>query len=451
MVDKNEAIRELARRELARREAGRTAEQVEAGQALQAIQPAQEPDGYSGSILPFSKDAQGNVSFDSDAGIMGAIKDAFMLPGDAMAGKVDPLSDEGIARSLGFAATFSPVTPGLRSGDMIIPGEKQSLKKGTPTVPTADQLYDEAAKNFEAMRNTGVDYASAAVKDAATAMKLRLEEQGFDAEVAGKTHRILDKLSSPPEGSVANIKGIHSARKTFGKIAQNYSDPTDQAAATQAIRGLDEFIETAGPSSVVAGTPSDVARLLAAGNSNFSAARRSDMLTGVERAADLRASATNSGHNTGNAIRQRVANALISDKAVSGFSPEELKALEGIVKGTRAQNISREIGNRLGGGGGLGQTALSAIGAASGAAAGGGIGAAFGAALPIAAGSGSRSVSNSLTRKALSEADEMVRMRSDLYRYLLGNAPMEVNRRAGSEAVIRALVASQAQGGGGGW
>lgn len=63
---------------------------------------------FSGSLLPFSKDENGDVSFDSNAGLLGGVKRAFMTPGDAMAGKFDPSSEEGIARAFEFATTFSP-------------------------------------------------------------------------------------------------------------------------------------------------------------------------------------------------------------------------------------------------------------------------------------------------------------------------------------------------------
>lgn len=418
-------------------------------------EPAEVDKSYTGGILPFSVDAQGNKRFDSDAGILGAVKRAFMLPGDAYFGKVDPMSQEGIGRALEFASVFSPPTPGLRSGDMIIPGEKRAVRQSAPSVPTADQLYDEAARNFEAMRNSGVDYASDAVKNAAQAMKRALEEDGFDAEVAGRTHRILDRLASPPEDSVANIKGLHSARKTFGKIAQNFNDPPDQSAASQVIRGLDEFIGADDTSSIVAGTASDAASALKAANANYAAAKRSDLITGVERAADLRAAAANSGQNTGNSIRQRIASALINGKQISGFSPDEVAALEGISRGSAAQNTTRYIGNLLGGGGGLGQAVTAGMGAAAGGAAGGGVGAAFGATAPAAIGAGSKSLSNYLTRRALANVDEMVRMRSPLYEAMKANAPMQPSRQAIREAMVRWMLVGpqeeQAQSESSGW
>lgn len=418
-----------------------------------------EDKSYTGQILPFSVDPQGNKHFDSNAGILGAIKRSFMLPGDVYTGKEQVYGANGevrpemIGRSLEFASTFSPSTPGLRAGEGIVPGESKMLRKADIEPPTAEQLYDEAGRNFRAMRDSGVDYSSDAVKAMAQAAKTKLEEEGFDAEVAGKTHRILDKLANPPEGSVANIKGLHSARKTFGKIAQNFNDPPDQSAASQALRGLDEFIGADDPAAVVAGTASDAASALKAANANYAAAKRSDTLTGIERAADLRASAANSGANIGNSIRQRVASVLLNKKAISGFSPEEVAALEAIDKGTFAQNSTRRIGNLLGGGGGLGQMLTAAAGGATGGAAAGPGGAAIGALAPTLLGQGSKGLSNILTERALSSADKMVRSRSPLYQMLQDEAPMEAVRQLKTEALIRALMASGASRGnsGGGW
>lgn len=61
---------------------------------------------YEGSLLPFSVYEDGSKHFDSDAGIFGAVKRSFMLPGEVMKGDVDPLSDEGLGRSLEFTGTF---------------------------------------------------------------------------------------------------------------------------------------------------------------------------------------------------------------------------------------------------------------------------------------------------------------------------------------------------------
>lgn len=405
-----------------------------------------ESQAYTGSILPFSKDEQGNVSFDSNAGILGSIKRAVMLPGEVMSGEVQingpdgQTSPEVIGRSLEAASIMSPSTPGLRSGVGLVPGKKMQVRQSVPAVPSADDLYSAADDAYTAMRNSGVAYSGDAVRDFASSLKSGLDTEGFIAKVTPKTQSILDDLANPPEGAIADIQGLQAARKAFGRIAQNFNEPEEQAAAVRAIRGLDEFIGTDNPAAVVAGTASDAANALKTANANFAAAKRSDLLTGVERAADLRAAASNSGANTGNAIRQRVASALLKPKEIAGYSTDEIAALEKIVTGTPAQNATRYVGNMLGGGGGMGQMLTTAIGAGGGAAAGGGVGAAIGAAAPIAVGSGSKMISNALTRKALQTADEAVRARSPLYEALKANAPLEVVRQARSERLLRALM-----------
>lgn len=441
MATKDEARRELARRELARRQSAMSGDQIEARDNLAAISPAAPSEaGYSSSILPLSRGPNG-VQFDSDAGILGGIKRAFMLPGDVMAGKVDPVSDEGIGRAFEFASTFGPSTPGLRSGDKLIPGEARNLGKAEVPVPSQRELFDQASSDFKAMRETGVDYLAQAVRDHAQTIKTKLEQEGFDPEVAGKTHKILDKLSSPPEGSVANIKGLHSARKTFGKIAQNFNDPSDQSAASQAIKGLDEFISTADEAAVVAGTAADASDLLKSGNANFAAAKRAETLTDLTDAAQLRANAANSGANSGNTTRQRIASLLLNDKASSGYSPEEIAALRGVNEGSFAANATRRAGNMLGGGGGIGASMIGLGGAGLGVLSGSPEATVAGAALPLA-GSISRQISNYLTERALRVAEEGVRMRSPMYQAAQEAAPMVAQSSNVPPAVLRAMLLS---------
>ncbi|XUY28559.1 hypothetical protein RMR21_015695 [Agrobacterium sp. rho-8.1] len=76
--------------------------------AEKSSEPQEPKTVFSGSLLPFSKDENGDVSFDTNAGLLGGFTRSFMTPGDAMAGKFDPMSEEGIGRAFEFATTFSP-------------------------------------------------------------------------------------------------------------------------------------------------------------------------------------------------------------------------------------------------------------------------------------------------------------------------------------------------------
>ncbi|TBY76266.1 hypothetical protein E0H40_37515 [Rhizobium leguminosarum bv. viciae] len=309
------------------------------------------------------------------------------------------------------------------------------------------------------MRNSGVDYSSDAVKTMAEAVQSKLEKEGFDPELAGKTHKILAKLFNPPENSLASIEGLDSARKTFGKIVQYVKEPNDQAAASRVIRELDEFIGAGDPATVVAGKATDAADALKAASGNFAAAKRSDIVNGIDRSPDFRAVPNTSATNTVDVIRQRAASTLLQDKEIFRFSPEEIEALKTIAGGSAAQNVTRRIGKFLEGGSGLARMLSTAAGGAAGAAASstGGAGAAasgaaVGALVPTVLGQGSKELSNILTSRALSSVDRMVRQRSPLYQATLNAAPKEVVRQPMAEALIRALLLSrQKQDGGDPW
>lgn len=103
-------------------------------------QPVPEDQSYSGAILPFSVDAQGNKSFDSNAGILGSVKRAVMLPGEAMAGNIDPTSPEGIARATEFAGVFSPMSPAAGSGKAIASLAKPAERPGMEVAAAANRL-----------------------------------------------------------------------------------------------------------------------------------------------------------------------------------------------------------------------------------------------------------------------------------------------------------------------
>lgn len=102
-----------------------------AGEAA-APEPEARVEPYSGWLLPFSRDAQGNVAFDSDAGILGIAKGAInslvsgaTLPGDVYAGRIDPMSDEAIARSMDLALAASPASAGARVKQVFTPAKSQ--------------------------------------------------------------------------------------------------------------------------------------------------------------------------------------------------------------------------------------------------------------------------------------------------------------------------------------
>lgn len=125
--------------------------------------------------------------------------------------------------------------------------------------------------------------------------------------------------------------------------------------------------------------------------------------------------------------------------------PLRKNLLEGIVQGSKSANRTRDIANRLGGGGGFGSTFAATLGGGAGAGVGSAFGApvvggAIGASFPLVAGGMFKGLSNRLTQKALKEADEALRMRSPLFKKRSQNKTFSAKRDKAPEALIRGLL-----------
>lgn len=381
-----------------------------------AEQPAnQQP--YSGQLLPFSKDAQGNVSFDINAGLPGVIKRTIEFPADALRGKVDPLSDEGIARSVEAATVLSPVSAGARGGLgwAGAPAKKVPVK---PPVPTSDELLSTGGFGFDMARQMDVRYDPKSVKNMALKLQSQLFKAGYrdTSESAKSVYKELKGLSKSPEpGAFASIDDLHSVRAALQNAAQNFNNPTGQRAAAIAIKEIDKFITSPDPQSVMAGPAAAAGGVWKDAMGNYAAGKRSDRLNGIEESTLRRAKANNSGLNVDNTIRQRVAALLDSPERRAGFSPEEIALLEQVANGTAARNTLRWAGNLLGGGGGI----AGGIAGGAGFAAFGPAGTAAAVAAPLAA----KLAGNKLTKNALRKVDTAVRERSPLYAQREATAP----------------------------
>ena len=405
----------------------------------EALGKKQKQDGYKYSVLPLSEDEQGKLRFDSNAGIVGAIKRAVTLPGDVATGKTDPMSDEGISRATELATMASPVNPAVRAGERAIPGAMKAMRPGETPAPTPEALYGASEAAYTKARGMGVDYDAPSVANLASTIRSDLEGKGVLAELAPKSFSILGKLEKFPPGAVAPYVGIEAARRSFGNAAKDFANPTEQLAAKHIIDQLDAFIAQPPAKGVVAGPAADLSKVATEARGNYAAAKRSDKLTGIEDAADLRAAVANSGANVDNTIRRHVASLLLNPKTRAGFSKDELSSLEEVARGTPSRNALRMVGNLLGGGGGLGAAVTSGLGAAAGGFTGGPVGAAVGGAASPIIGYLAKSMANKKTLAALQKADEKVRKRSPLFEQIQAETPDEVISPDGRALLMRAI------------
>lgn len=285
--------------------------------------------------------------------------------------------------------------------------------KAPSAAPSIEELKAAAKKGYQSDAITGLEVSPRAISEAATGIRARLDAEGFDEVIGTKAHAILKRLDAVPDRATITGRNLHSLQKALGKAAGS-TDPQEKAAASMALRELNEVLENLPAAAVRKGSADDFAATMREANANYAAAMQAGNIDKKIIQAETRAAAANSGMNVANTVRQRMADVALNPKQSRGMRPEEVAQARAIAEGTRGQNALRYAGNVLGGGGGWGTLAAGAIGAGGAVAASGDPKNSYvGLALP-ALGLAFRGMGNRMTLNRAQKLSEAIRTRAPL-------------------------------------
>lgn len=276
-------------------------------------------------------------------------------------------------------------------------------------IPSVQELKTAGAEALQSPAIKTLEIKPTAISSWAQQTKSALNESGLDDTLAQGTHTILSKLEKAPEGAVVTGQNISSLRKTLSNASKEMQPngvPTQNAAAaTQAMKSLDELIPSIKPNDVLGGDLVAAVAKWNEGRANYSAGMHAASIDKEAIRAELRAAAANSGQNVANTVRQRMASLMIKPGGLNGFTQAERAMIEEIVRGSSSQNAVRTLGNAMGGGLGVGGTALGIGGAMAAGPAG--------AAIPFV-GYALKSLSNRMTLTQAAKLSEAIRSRAPL-------------------------------------
>lgn len=340
-----------------------------------------------------------------------AIYSAVTLPGDVVAGKAHVPGSPDAQAIPGAVPYGSPESSGERIADLATIATPASVAQGTGkaiaavsqaarerVAPSVSALKEAASAGFQSPEVTGLVVKSPTMDNFGTAVKGLLNEAGVEEVLAPKTFGLLSRLEKTSEGKPAiNGTNIQTIRRAFGNAA-NSPDATERLAAKTVIDHLDNFVPILRNEEVIAGNAPAAAKTLETARANYSAAAHAETIDKKAVQAELRAAAANSGQNVSNTIRQRLADILIKPELRRGFKPDELDAMEAIVRGSKPENAMRLAGNLMGGGGGL-TAAVTGIASAG---------------IAPAIGFGLKQLSNSLSMRKISQLSELIRSNAPL-------------------------------------
>jgi hypothetical protein len=128
-------------------------------------------------------------------------------------------------------------------------------------------------------------------------------------------------MKEAPRGGPIRIADVDAVRKVLGRISQDYSQPSD-AAAARAIGHIDDFLTNLRQPDLLSGAAPSANRILSEARANWAAAARATEAENATGNAQIQAAVTGSGRNVGNATRQKFKTALMDDgRRLGGYTP----------------------------------------------------------------------------------------------------------------------------------
>jgi hypothetical protein len=250
-------------------------------------------------------------------GKRGDLANALMSAGTGAAlGKVGDVGAKAVAKALTPAVKKVPIKP------------LEELQK------VKDAAYD-------AVEKTGAKYAPQSLQNAAQSIRQTIGSQ-LDPDLHSNVVKVLKNIEDRFSKGPLSIKEVDNARQF---VSENLLDKqrTDAERRFGKIikEGIDDFVNSAGPTDVVGGRADDAANAInTARDMNTRFKKSEEVFEALEMAAN-RAGASGSGGNIDNATRQQMRRVLETTK---NLSDQEKEILTAIVRGEKLSNVLRMVG-----------------------------------------------------------------------------------------------------------
>lgn len=281
--------------------------------------------------------------------------------------------------------------------------KKQVQKAIVESAPEVRQLKKVARQVYDEIDNSGVSLKPGSYDRMLENVEQATKKSGLDARVTPRAAGALEVLRDAT-GRGVNIGEVDTLRKVAQNVAKNI-DPTESALGNIIVSEIDDFLDNLKASDINKGTESaaKTGKKFKAARKLWGRARRSELIQEAIEKGEKRASGAENG------IRIEL-DKITRNKKLSKFFPkDELKAINDVVKGDFAQNMTKLVG-RFGFSEGRATNVLSAL---SGVGAGGVVGGGLGAVAVPTIGTVSRSIAQKLTRGKAKFVDSITRAGND--------------------------------------
>lgn len=286
--------------------------------------------------------------------------------GDILSGAEQSLGDIGfdVAGPIGGAIGKTLPTAGL----MLLGAKparqalkpKQSVNKLlTEASPSVDDLKTAARGIYDELDNSGAVVNSSRISKLGSDLSVLAKRQGIDDTLHPKSSAALRKITDIDAD--LTLTEVDTLRKV-AKAAAESIDPSDARLGSLMVDKIDDFLDGLNPADFAAGKGKDIGSKFKEARALWGRAKRSEILDEAFSRAQNQASGFENG------IRTQFRSLLNNKKKMRGFSPEERKLIEKVVRGGTAENIAKRLGKLGFGEGQATNMLMGSLGIAGGAA-----------------------------------------------------------------------------------
>lgn len=341
----------------------------------------------------------GSSTLAQDAGY-GALSGAGGAAGAALGQKVGGDTGEQVGAMLGSIAAPVAAAGALQGAKGAIDRSQEAslIKEAAPTI---DALKTKAREVYKQIDDLGAVVDSGRFNGLVRDLNKSMRQEGFNKRIHPKISAALDefKLNIDKNQPVSNIDTLRKVARS----AAASTEPDESRLGSKMIEQIDDFMDNIDSSALVGGKSDDVGVMYRDARKLWQRARKAeDIEMAVEKAK-------NQASGFENGLRVQFRAILNNKKKLRGFSPDELAAMQKVVRGGGLENAAKAIGKFGFTEGQATSMLMGSLGVAGGAAVGGSVGA---VAVPLV-GQVSKNLAQKMTRNNAEMVSRIVRSGKD--------------------------------------
>ena len=250
---------------------------------------------------------------------------AAALPAGAVSQYVTEESDSPLAGAAAGILTSIPFSMGA---------------KGILQAPTVQELKGQAGQQYKFAEEAGAIFKRNAYNKFSTGLESTLRKEGLDKTLHPRVFAALERIKDT-KGNVS-LENMEILRR-ISQAAGSSMDASERRLASMLVDDLDNFVETAGPTTLTKGSSEAVSALTDA-RDLWKRAKKTEIIDDLKASAELRAEANYNQSGMENALRRKLVNLADNPKKLRIFSKEEQELIKSTAKGGPIQNALRLAG-----------------------------------------------------------------------------------------------------------